>query len=141
MKKYDVIASGSDGNAVLYHKSILVDCGVSFSSIQPYLYQLQLILLTHEHRDHINIETLRRICGARPTVRVGCCDWMLPHLDKIRNVDVYEIGVEYNYRAFSLMPLKLYHDVPQCGYRIFKDGYRLIHCTDTQHLNGITAPG
>jgi uncharacterized protein (DUF488 family) len=31
--------------------------------------------------------------------------------------------------------------VPNCGYRIFKDNHKTLHCTDTAHLNGISAKG
>lgn len=138
---YQVIHSGSEGNAVLYHEHILVDIGVPFASIKPLLYKIQLVLLTHEHKDHLNIDTLRRLCKERPTVRVGCCEWMLPHLEGIKNVDVFKIGQEYDYVHFSLIPVKLYHDVENCGYKIFRKGHKIFHATDSAHLNGIQARG
>jgi len=136
---YKVIASGSDGNAVLYHNTILVDCGVPFSSIMPYLYDLQLVLLTHEHLDHFSVKTVLNLVQNRPTLRIGCCAWLANRLKGIKNLDVYSIGTEYDYGVFSIMPIKLYHDVPNCGYRIIKDNYRILHATDTAHLNGISA--
>jgi phosphoribosyl 1,2-cyclic phosphodiesterase len=136
-----VISSGSEGNAVLYHEHILVDIGVPFASLKSILFRIQLVLLTHEHKDHINIDTLRRLCKERPTVRVGCGKWMLPHLEGIKNVDVFSIGQEYNYGYFSLIPVKLYHDVENCGYKIFRNGYKIFHATDTAHLSGIEARG
>lgn len=138
---HQVIHSGSEGNAVLYHEHILVDIGVPFASIKPLLYKIQLVLLTHEHKDHLNIDTLRRLCKERPTVRVGCCEWMLPHLEGIKNVDVFEIGKEYDYVHFSLIPVRLYHDTQNCGYKIFRKGHKIFHATDTSHLNGIQARG
>jgi phosphoribosyl 1,2-cyclic phosphodiesterase len=136
---YRVIASGSDGNAVLYHGSILVDCGVSFSLIKPHLYDLRIVLLTHEHQDHLNINTLLNVARNRPTLRIGCCEWMTKHLGDVKNVDVYEIGKVYDYGTFQVSPVKLYHDVLNCGYRIFKDDYKIFHATDTAHLQGISA--
>lgn len=136
---YNIIATGSAGNAVLYHNSILVDCGVSYSKIKPYLRDIQIILLTHQHGDHINISTLKAIQSERPTLRIGCCEWMLPFVEGLRNVDVYEIGNVYDYGLFSLSPVKLYHDVPNCGYRIFKNDIKIFHATDTAHLDGILA--
>lgn len=138
---YQVIHSGSEGNAILYHEHILVDIGVPFASIKPVMYKIQLVLLTHSHGDHLNTDTLRRLCKERPTVRVGCCEWMLPHLDGIKNVDVFKIGQEYDYVHFSLVPVKLYHDVENCGYKIFCKGHKIFHATDTAHLNGIQARG
>jgi hypothetical protein len=64
---------------------------------------------------------------------------MVPLLDGIRNVDILEAGKIYDYGSFSASPIKLYHDVDNFGYRIFKDGYKIIHCTDTSTLEGIEA--
>ena len=141
---YKVISTGSQGNAVLYNNQILVDCGVPFALIKPYLYNIQLILLTHSHKDHININTLKRIAFERPSVRIGVGKWMSKLVEGIRNVDYYNIGSLYNYGSFLISPVKLYHDVPNCGYRIYicngKGGeYKIFHATDTAHLNGISA--
>lgn len=46
---YEVINTGSDGNAVVISKMILIDCGVSFKKIEPYIKTLKLVLLTHIH--------------------------------------------------------------------------------------------
>lgn len=138
---YEVIATGSKGNAVLYHGCILVDCGVPYDLLRPYVKQIQVVLLTHAHFDHINIATLSRLAFERPALRVGCCEWMLGmlHEKKIRNVDLLEIGQISDYGAFQVCPVKLYHDVPNCGYRIFCMGIKIFHATDTTHLEGITA--
>ena len=136
---YKVVKTGSTGNAVIYHNSIVVDCGVTFDAIKPYLYDLQLILLTHIHKDHINTTTLKRLQFERPTLRIGCCEWMVEHLYGFRNVDVYNPGNTYDYGDFKIIPIKLYHDVLNCGYRIFRKDHKTIHCTDTAHLDGIEA--
>lgn len=138
---YRVISSGSKGNAVLYFNSILVDCGVPFASLKPYLYDIRIVLLTHEHGDHINVDTLWRLAKERPALRIGCCSWMLEKVVTFRNVDSFEIGSTYNYGQFQVSPIQLYHDVPNCGYRIFMDGKKILHATDTAHLDGITAKG
>lgn len=136
---YKLISSSSKGNSIFYHNSILVDCGVSFSKIKPILSQIKIVLLTHEHKDHINTTTLKKMQFEHPAIRIGCCDWMVKHLEGLKNIDVYEIGNTYSYVLFRLTPIKLYHDVPNCGYRIIKDDYKIIHATDTAHLNGIEA--
>ena len=141
---YNVLASGSSGNCVLYHNSIMVDIGVPYSVIAPYKNSIQIVLLTHEHRDHINLETLRRLCYERPTVRIGCCEWMTFLLSIsatyiMRNVDIFDFGKWYDYGQFKIATGKLYHDVPNNFYRIEKNGYKIFHATDTQHLEGVTA--
>lgn len=136
---YKVIATGSQGNAILYHNSILVDIGIPYALLKPYLFNIQIVLLTHRHFDHINIGTLKKLALERPTIRIGCCEWMKEFVSGMKNVDVYEIGKVYNYGAFQISPVKLYHDAPNCGYRIFKDGTKIFHSTDTAHLEGISA--
>jgi phosphoribosyl 1,2-cyclic phosphodiesterase len=136
---YQVIASGSTGNAVIYMDSILVDCGVPFSKIEPFMNQLQIVLLTHIHGDHFNLATIQRLSFERPGLRFGCCDWLGPYMKDIRNVDYFEIGKVYDYSTFQISPVLLYHDVKNCGYRIFKDGTKIFHATDTGHLTGIEA--
>ena len=136
---YKIIASSSKGNSVLYHQSILVDIGVSFALIKPFLYDIQIVLLTHEHKDHINIETLKRLQFERPTLRIGCGEFMLKYLDGLKNIDILEACNKYDYSNFVVIPVKLYHDAPNFGYRILKEDYKIIHATDTAHLNGIEA--
>lgn len=136
---YEVIASGSTGNAVIYHNSIMVDCGIPYNKLSQKVSNLQIILLTHEHKDHFNIATIDRIMHDRPSLRIGCCEWMADKLNYPNRVDIYEIGKLYSYGLFEISPVKLYHDVPNCGYSIFKNGLSIFHATDTAHLNGITA--
>lgn len=135
-----VIASGSTGNAVLYFNKILVDCGVHFKQVQPYLKNIQIILLTHEHSDHINVETLAKIQFERPGIRIGCGSHLKDKVSRLRNVDIYEPGLIYQYLDFQIIPVILYHDVKNFGYRIFDNsGLKAFHATDTAHLEGIIA--
>lgn len=136
--RYNIISSSSKGNAILYD-SVLVDIGVPFSKIKPFLNDIQIVLLSHEHHDHININTLKKLQFEHPSIRVGCGEFMLKHLKGIRNIDVLKYGYWYDYGIFKVSPIKLYHDVPNFGYRIIFEDYKIIHCTDTSHLNGITA--
>lgn len=140
---YSIINTGSDGNCTIVNDIIAIDMGVSYKKLSPYVNKLQLILLTHIHGDHFNKSTIRKLANNRPTLKFGCCEWLVKDLidcgaDK-RNIHVYDIGTKYNYRTFSLIPIKLYHDVPQCGYRLFMNNEKLIYATDTKSLEGIKA--
>lgn len=136
----NIISTGSSGNAVIYHNSILLDVGVPYSLIKPYIMDIQIVLLTHEHfSDHLNIATLERMQFERPSMRIGTPTHMLKHVNHLRNIDVFELGKYYDYGFFKLSTIKLYHDVENVGYRIIKNDYKIIHATDTSHLSGITA--
>lgn len=139
---HKIISSGSHGNAVLYNNSILVDIGVSYKLIEPYKNDIQIVLLTHEHQDHINYNTIEKLLFERPSLRIGCDEYMADLLTRkiwLRQIDVYKIGCFYDYGIFKIQPIKLYHDVPNVGYKIHIDEYKIIHATDTAHLNGIEA--
>ena len=142
MIQTQVISSGSDGNAVIYNNAIMVDCGVSLKALQEVKRSLKIVLLTHKHSDHLKIRTLQRLQAERPALRIACGDFLLEELPCIKNIDVLQVGKIYDYGAFKVSPIKLYHDVPNFGWRIFlPNGQKIFHATDTVHLEGITAKG
>ena len=142
MIQTQVINSGSEGNAVIYNNAIMVDCGVAFKALEAIKRSLKIVLLTHKHIDHLKIRTLQRLQAERPTLRVACGDFLLEELPCIKNIDVLQVGKIYDYGAFKVSPVKLYHDVPNLGWRIFlPNGQKIFHATDTVHLEGITAKG
>jgi hypothetical protein len=47
--EYEILASGSSGNCAIINHSIAIDMGISFKKIEPYVNDLQLVLLTHIH--------------------------------------------------------------------------------------------
>ncbi len=141
---YDVISTGSKGNAVVIN-DILIDCGVPFKKLTKVFKCIKLVLLTHEHSDHFRASTIKRLAKERPTLRFGCCKWLVKRLVDCgvspSQIDVLEIGTRYDYKQFAVVPVKLYHDVPNCGYRLYFGRVRAFYATDTRTLEGITAKG
>ena len=113
--------------------------GIPFSKIKPYLFDIQIVLLSHAHSDHFNYSTIKRLSKERPALRFGCGEWMFPLLEGIKNVDVYELNKWYDYGSFKISIGKLYHDTENCFFRIEKNGYKIFRATDTCTLEGITA--
>ena len=142
MIQTQVISSGSEGNAVIYDNAIMVDCGVTLKALNEVKRSLKIVLLTHHHGDHLKLRTLQRLQAERPTLRIACADFLLEKLEGLNNIDVLEVGKLYDYGAFKVSPVKLYHDVQNIGWRIFlNNGQKIFHATDTVHLEGITAKG
>ena len=140
---YNIISTGSHGNAVVLSDIILIDCGVTFKALQEVYKDIKIVLLTHIHTDHFNPTTIKMLARERPTLRFACCEWLVQELVNVgvekRNIDVLEIGKIYDYKAFKVSPIKLYHNVPNAGFRVFFGGEKAIYATDTEHLEGITA--
>lgn len=136
---YNVLSTGSKGNCVIYHDTIAIDMGVSYSMIKNYKSNLQIVLLTHIHGDHFNLATIKKLAFERPTLRFACGEFLAEYLQGIKNLDILKAGVVYDYNFFKVSPVTLYHDVPNFGYRIYKGEHKTIHITDTAHLEKIEA--
>lgn len=143
---YDILATGSSGNAVVINGEILIDCGVPMKKLREsgYIKNLKLVLLTHEHGDHFNATTVRALHKERPALRCVCCAWMVPHLleagvDKraiilIKPGRWYQCGFCRQFMAETIP-----HDVENCGYHLKLDYETIFYATDTSTLDHIEA--
>jgi ribonuclease BN (tRNA processing enzyme) len=147
MIDFHVISTGSKGNAVIVNKDILVDCGVPFRALGGAYEGLRLVLLTHGHGDHFSRSTVRRLARERPSLRFGCCEWLVGSLVDCgvekKNIDIYAASMDhkyYQYPGFAVWAFPLIHDVPNCGYGIgISTGGYALYATDTNSLDGIEA--
>lgn len=146
MIDYNIISTGSKGNAVIINTNILIDVGVPFKALQPHYKTLKLVLLTHFHSDHFNKATVHKLAQERPTLRWGCCDWMVGSLLECgvsnTRIDVYNLNYQSVYGVITIVPIPMVHNVPNCGYQIHLIGQqheKLFYATDTNTLSHITA--
>ena len=153
---YNIIGTGSTGNAVLLHDSILIDCGVRWKHLAPVAKQIKLVLLTHRHGDHFNKTCVKKLAEERPTIQWACCEWMKQLLVEAgvnpKRITVLqakvtgESGHKAAYKGFcTVWPEHVKHDVPNCCWHIEKqleDGrtHKIFYCTDAESLEGIKAP-
>ena len=140
---FHIISTGSKGNAVVLNNSVLVDCGVSFKAVSPFLNKISLVLLTHKHTDHFNKTAIKLMAKERPALRFGCGKWLVSLLaecsvDKHR-IDILVPNHKYDYGICRVAPVPLTHDVPNCGYKLYFPNGKAFYATDTNNLNGISA--
>lgn len=141
---YNIISTGSKGNAVVINDNILIDVGVSYKSLQKVVGDLKVVLLTHIHSDHFRFNTIKKLAFEKPLLKFVCCEWLVKPLlmagVNINNIAVVSCGKAYKVGNIAVIsPIKLYHDVPNAGYRIYIGKEKLLYATDTAHLNGISA--
>jgi len=141
--KYEIIGTGSSGNAVVIENYILIDCGVAFARLKEHISSLKLVLLTHKHQDHFKKSTIAALASLRPTLCFACGEWLAKDLAgcgvRKANIDILQSGRSYNFGSVAVEPVALVHDVQNFGYKLHIGGERLIYATDTNSLDGVEA--
>lgn len=129
---YNVIASGSSGNAVRI-ENIMIDCGVPYRRMRDELYKVDTLLITHSHKDHLNEKTLAAIKREFPRIKV------------FGNWDVAYMVGEYLEKIISETPIELtknriiyphegVHDIPVTYFDIAFDETKVFYATDTRQV-------
>ena len=146
---YSIISSGSAGNAVVYHETLMVDCGVPYTAIKPYVKQLQIVLLTHEHGDHLVESTVSKLARERPSLWWGVPTYLIDKCRELGVKRIFEVKLNTTIKLFNffIKPVMLYHNVDNVGYSItninlkgiYHFHHKLFHATDTYTLEGISA--
>ena len=128
----------------------LFDCGISFGRLKPYLKRIQMVFLTHIHRDHFEWETVCRLARSRPLVRFVCSKNLLTSLVVNAHVPLDRIilvAPEHSPKTIpgaipgewvTIHTFPLIHDVPNVAYVVQiqggdKDG-TAMYATDTHHI-------
>jgi Cft2 family RNA processing exonuclease len=130
---YEIVSTGSKGNCVVI-QTVMIDCGVPFKRIKDYLYDVQVLLLTHVHSDHIKESTLKNIV------------MMFPHIKIFGNYEVVQVFAEYpiqvinagmpfEAKGITFTPFECVHDVVCYGYIWNYNDQSIIYATDTSNLN------
>ena len=140
---YKIINSGSDGNCIMVNDFLALDVGVSWKKLAPYAKNLKLVFISHVHQDHFKKNTVKKLAKEKPTLRFAVGEYLVSELLKLgvnaKNIDIVKYGKKYNYGQLKISPIKLYHDVPNMGLRVYINEKKLFFATDTKTLEGITA--
>lgn len=138
---YDILQTGSKGNAMVINNQILIDCGVPFKKLNLYYKNIALVLLTHQHCDHFNKSTIKRLAKERPTLRFACGKFLVSFLQEcgVRNIDILENDHTYGYGICTVTPVRLVHNVECFGYKIILGDEKIFYATDTNSLEHISA--
>lgn len=145
MLSVKVIETGSSGNCFLFNDSLIIDVGVPMSHLKDVDFKkITHILLTHIHGDHFHKTTLRTINQKYKHIEFVCGEWLYEDLRLVmggdtEQVKVIEMNKLYEFGGFKIAGFHAIHNVPNCGYRLVKDGHKHFHVTDISTLYGLTA--
>lgn len=131
--------SSSKGNCTLLMsggRALLIDCGVSLAQIKRTLgevglspAQLEGVLLTHEHTDHI--KAIPQLLKHQHTVFYGTEGTL-----QAAEVEGFAHQKQpFSIGDFAIIPIETSHDAADpCGYRIEVEGKALAIVTDTGRI-------
>lgn len=140
--EYKILSTGSRGNCVII-ENVMVDCGVPFKKLKDYLYDIDVLLLTHIHSDHIRESTLKNIVMMFPNIRIfGNYEivqyynqYPITCINEEVPFEVHGVGVENGWgETMKFTPFKCLHDVVTYGYIWECFGCSVIYATDTADL-------
>lgn len=144
MSVYNIIASGSDGNAVLYFdNTFLIDLGVSYKEIEPYENDIKFVFITHIHSDHFNKSSIKTLANKKPLIQFIVGDYLKEEMLKlVREEQLVIVEPNRKYRLFKdfyISPFNLYHNVDNMGLKFEYKVIKVFHATDTYTLEHIEA--
>ena len=147
--QYSILASGSSGNCFYLEtpkKKILVDAGLSGKKITSLLSEidrkpedLDAILVTHEHKDHIHgVGVLARKYGLDVYANEATWRAMESYLGKLdlEQKHIFEMGKTLTFGDVDIESFGVSHDAvaPQF-YRFMKDDKSFVMLTDTGYVS------
>ena len=142
------LSSGSSGNCYYlgneFH-GILIDCGISATSIRKFLKDLDIsmqtimgVLITHNHIDHIRgLEGLTRKNSLPAFTTHNVWESILPYQKNISRDCIREIPLQQKFHlaGFDIEAFPVFHDAPETvGFQICTEDKKITIVTDLGHI-------
>ena len=149
MFKFCSLYSGSSGNCSLVqtdNSNILIDAGESckrltdsLSSLNIDPSQIDAILVTHEHIDHVKgLGTFSKKYSIPVYANKDTWNAMPTQQNKVSpdNINTFSIGRSLNIGNVKIEPFSIPHDAANpCGFNIFYDNQKISIATDIGHMD------
>lgn len=149
MLKFCSLYSGSSGNCLFVnsnHTKVLVDCGVSckkicegLENIDSSIEDIDAILITHEHSDHIQgLGTISKKFNIPVYANIETWNAMEKQREKINpdNVHTFENDKDFQLNDLTIHPFSTPHDAANpCGFNIHNGSKRLSIATDLGYMD------
>lgn len=143
---YNIINSNSDGNAIIVNKILMLDCGVPYTKIKPYLKDIKLIFISHVHKDHLLPSTISKIAYNNPSIKfvVGSKDIVKRLVECGIRTNKIILLPENKWFDMNLIKVRLEpttHDVPNHCLKFEINKKKGIYIVDTANVDNIEANG
>lgn len=147
MFKFCSLYSGSSGNSLFVqtdNTKILVDAGESAKKIETALNSINInideidaILVTHEHSDHVKgIGTISKKFNIPIYANKETWEAMPAIAEKIQEKNTFNIEEKFEIGDLKIYPFSIPHDaVNPCGFNLFYDNEKISIATDIGHMD------
>jgi phosphoribosyl 1,2-cyclic phosphodiesterase len=142
MKGFCPLASGSKGNCIYLgtaHTKILIDAGMSAKSIIHKLSQINVdiadidaILVSHEHSDHIQgLKVLAYRMGIPVFANTETAKGIVEHFHDCPKFKIFSTGETFEFGDLEIHPFSIQHDtLDPVAFTIRTGSLKLGFCTD-----------
>ena len=148
MLKFCSLYSGSSGNSLFVESNktkLLIDCGESakkivnsLSDIDVDISDIDAILVTHEHIDHVkSLGTLSKKYNIPVYTNLETLEAMPEQLNKIgsTNIKIFDFSKDFEIGDFLIHPFSIPHDAANpCAFNIFQNNKKISIATDIGHI-------
>lgn len=143
------LASGSKGNCIYFGSpatKILIDCGLSgkatkekLTEIQVNLHDIDAILISHEHGDHIQgLKVLACKHGIPILANNETAKGIVHQLHDCPKFKIFSTGESFEFGDLEIHPFSIPHDTPDpVAFTIQTDQIKAGFCTDLGHVSSL----
>ena len=149
MLKFCSLYSGSSGNCLFVsskHTKVLIDCGTSckkicegLASINSSIEDIDAILVTHEHSDHVqSLGMVSKKFNIPVYANLETWNAMEKQKEKIleSNINIFENDKDFILNDLTIHPFSTPHDAANpCGFNIHNGKKKMSIATDLGHMN------
>ena len=142
--KTNIISSSSKGNCIVINDYLMLDCGVTYKKLEQVIDKIKIIFISHEHKDHLNPTTIKKIAYEKPNIKFLVGKYLVPKLVKLGvdklSIITFDLDKWYTIGIFNAKMQYLFHDVPNnCLHIEFNNGEKLFYAVDTAKIDHIEA--
>lgn len=142
MEGYCPLASGSKGNCLYFgskNTKILIDAGISgratkrkLEELEVELDQIQAILISHDHSDHIQgLKTLAFRYGIPVLANSETAKGIYGTFRECPQFKIFTTGESFTFGDIEIHPFSIQHDtVDPVAFTLKTDGVKIGVCTD-----------
>jgi phosphoribosyl 1,2-cyclic phosphodiesterase len=142
MEGFCPLASGSKGNCIYFgtkKTKILIDAGLSAKATQKKLEEInvdlrdiQAILISHEHTDHIQgLKGLALKMGIPVLANSETAKGIYSILKECPKFKIFTTGTTFTFEDIAIHPFSIQHDTPDpVAFTLHIDGLKIGICTD-----------